>query len=87
MTPTACANRTSSCSVSVVADQYREALEDLDRLRDAGKVTPAAYELHKSRLLAEAESKRGRGMKALVTIFVVIAVFLVILFVSNGIAP
>ena len=70
-----------------MTDQYREALEELDRMLAAGKVSPASYELHKSRLLAEAESKRGRGMKALVTVFVVIAVFLIILFVSNGLAP
>lgn len=68
-------------------DRYSEALGELDQLRADGKVTPSQYELHKARLVAEAESKRGRGTKALLTVAAVIICLLVLIFISRMIAP
>ena len=53
-----------------MSDKYAEALEELDRLKAAGMVSQAQYDLHRSKLLAEASQPR-RPFGFRVALFVV----------------
>lgn len=63
------------------ADEYGAALDDLDAMHRAGRISDARYELHKSKLLAEAtRPKRSLPVKLLIFVGSVIALLLVLRF-------
>jgi hypothetical protein len=65
-------------------DRYREALEDLDRLHAAGQVTQAQYDLHKSKLLAEASKPRlSKPVLALIIVTAMILGWILIALLSR----
>lgn len=60
--------------------RYREALEKLDRLNASGQLTSDQYELHKTRLLAEASRASGLSRPRKAVLLVAAVIFGVLLF-------
>lgn len=60
------------------SSEYTDALRDLDRLHREGRIDQATYELHRSKLLAEA-ARPVRPLAVRLTLFVVIVLALLVL--------
>lgn len=62
-----------------MSDKYAEALEELDRMKAAGQVSQAQYDLHRSKLLAEASQPRKTMVTRIVLFLVIVALLFVLL--------